>query len=243
MKESVVDIFMTRESGNHNVSIAIIKGNLEVLSNQLSKLHPKEKIRYDALKYARRKESYLLSRLSAKSAITGLLKVNTPEKIWIDSGVFDFPVVRYAMFPNTCVSITHCEGIGMSTAYDEMHPMGIDLEKISSDKEETILSQITDYEKGLLNKVGMATIFGYTILWCAKEALSKVLKTGMMIDFKLLAIESITSTHKTVECTFSNFPQYKALSHTNDEYAISIVLPRKTEADFTEVWQQFDSID
>lgn len=51
---------------------------------------------------------------------------------------------------NIQVSISHCDAIGFSTAFPEAHPMGIDVEKISPDRTDVILSQITPTEQSLL---------------------------------------------------------------------------------------------
>lgn len=52
----------------------------------------------------------------------------------------------------------------------------------------------------------------YTLLWNIKESLSKIIKTGLMIDFKILELESIELENGYHVGYFKNFPQYKSVS-------------------------------
>jgi 4'-phosphopantetheinyl transferase EntD len=233
---------MTRGNDTHIVTIAFVQGKLDELFLHLEKLHYKEKKRYDMFIHNRRKTSYLLGRLTAKQALMNLTKVSISNSIWIDSGIFGFPVVRCKAIQNKQVSISHSNTMGISIAFEENHPMGIDLEKINANQENAILSQVTDEEKVLLKNINMNTIVGYTAIWSIKESLSKVIKTVMMLDFSLLTVSSIILKNSTFECSFHHFGQYKAIAYINDNYAISITLPRKTKADFNEVWEIFASL-
>ena len=79
------------------------------------------------------------------------------------------------------------------------------------------------------------------MLWCAKEALAKVIKTGMMLDFIFLEVEEIYEENNSLVTTFQHFGQYKAMCHVNANYAIAIVLPRKTTVNFSQVWHMFNT--
>jgi phosphopantetheinyl transferase len=115
--------------------------------------------------------------------------------------------------------------------------MGVDIERISVDKEAVLASQVTAKEKQLLQHIPMDSLAGYTAIWSAKEALSKVLKTGMTVDFSLLEMSRITLKNNILECEFRNFGQYKALAYISSPYAVAVVLPKRTTADFSRVWQ------
>ena len=64
------------------------------LSSQLTSLHSQELERYKSFKHDRRKTSFLLGRLSAKHALSGWGGVSPLRKTWIDSGIFEFPIVK-----------------------------------------------------------------------------------------------------------------------------------------------------
>ena len=226
MKSISTKLPLIRANGQYEAALALAQGDLNTGKSQLDKLHPQELAIYQNYQYNRRKESYLLGRLSAKQAIQELSGINNPSSIWIDTGVFQFPIVKGEHLQNMQVSISHCDTIGCSIAYREAHPMGIDVEKISVDKTEVVLSQLTQSEKLLLTT--NANIYGYTALFSIKEALSKILKTGMMLEFKFLEVKEIKETKDTIECTFSNFGQYKAFAFIQKKYVFAVALPKRT---------------
>jgi len=241
MKHSVSIIKMDRTNKAYNASVSLVKKEFIKIPDALHLFHNSERKQYEKLKYDRRKLNYILGRFSAKLAVSKLSKKATLESIKIGAGVFGFPIVKGLKVKNIQVSITHCGSIGMSIAFKESHPMGIDIEEINIDKEKAILSQITQKEIGLLKTLEINNISGFTALWCAKEALAKIIKTGMMLDFVFLEIEEIKKEGTTFTATFQHFGQYKAMCHVNENYAIAIVLPRKTNVDLTKVWTMFDT--
>ena len=226
MKSISTKVSLIRANRQYEAALALTQGDLNTGKSQLEKLHPQELAIYQNYQYNRRKESYLLGRLSAKQAIQELLDINNSSSIWIDTGVFQFPIVKGEQLQNIQVSISHCDMIGCSIAYREAHPMGIDVEKISADKTKVVLSQLTQAEKLLLTT--NANIYGYTALFSIKEALSKILKTGMMLDFKFLEVQEIKETNGIVECAFTNFGQYKAFAFLQKKYVFAIALPKRT---------------
>lgn len=241
MRHSVSIIKMDRGDKEYNASISLVKKRSTTIPDSLQLFHRLEKKHYETIKYDRRKLNYILGRFSAKFAINTMIEIPCMQSINIGSGVFGFPIVRCVEAKNIQVSITHCGFIGMSIAFKESHPMGIDIERISFDKEKAILSQISQYELKLLAVFGINDISGYTALWCAKEALAKIIKTGMMLDFSFLEIETIEKEENTYVAKFKHFGQYKAMCHINENYAISVVLPRKTMTNLEEVWTMFDA--
>lgn len=241
MIEKSISLLLERENQTFQASISYLQGNLAALTKQLTYLHLKEKQVFQNYKYNRRKISYLLGRLSAKKSIQQLTNYNQLQNIWIDSGVFQFPIIKCPAIQNIQVSISHCDEIGISIAFPEAHPMGIDVEKIDIDRLDVVLSQMTNEEKKQLAKISKNHIGDYTCLFSAKEALSKVLKTGMMLDFKYLEVNEVLVKKQITEYTFSHFGQYKAYSRIVKNYAIAIVLPKRTTTNLTAVWKILDA--
>ena len=231
---------MYRGDEEHEFSVAFVRN--EILNNTSLEnlLHDAELKYLDELTYERRKRSYTLGRLSAKLALETLTHQTPATSIHIESGVFGFPIVRGSRVKNTQVSITHSGPLGVSIAFEEKHPMGIDLEKIRPDNNKVILNQISQEERLLLQGIDKFNFEGFTSIWCAKEALSKILKTGMMINFSFLEIDHVEIGLKTITCEFKNFGQYKALCYTNEMYAIALVLPKKTSVNLEEFWSSFN---
>lgn len=238
MNSASVILPLVRKEQEFQACVALIQGELKECSTHLNKLHAKEKDTLFGYQHDLRKRSYLLGRIAAKKAIQSLLGSIEPSAFWIDSGIFQFPIVKGENIQNLQVSISHCDTLGFSIAYPEAHPMGVDVERITSSKLEVILSQLTNKEKDLLgNKANMATC---TSIFSIKEALSKVIKTGMMLDFKLLDVDTIKIEQQMISCSFSNFGQYKGFAFQKNEYVFSFVLPKKTETNLFQIKQMLE---
>ena len=233
-------IKMYRETESFEFSGAFVNDTLVNSKLAYELFHQSELQELEKLSYERRKQSFALGRLSAKLALNVLINDIPSNSIQIKSGVFGFPVIYCGEMRSTQVSITHSGSLGLSIAFDEKHPMGIDLEKISLKNAKAILNQISSNEQSLLRKINRFNLEGITAIWSAKEALSKILKTGMMIEFGLLEINHIEVQQETLMFEFKNFGQYKALCHANTQYAIALVLPKKTTVNLTEFWSIFN---
>ncbi len=115
------------------------------------------------------------------------------------------------MQSNLQVSISHTNELGAAIAFPEVVPMGIDTELICDTNEEALEVQMTPKELNLPNVFPNANP-QLTLLWTVKEALSKVLRCGLLIPFELLEVKSISKLDNFFECQFVNFSQYKAHS-------------------------------
>lgn len=216
-------IVLNRKDYQDKAAICILKIDDKLSESINSNLHPEEITHYNALKYDRRKVSYLSGRLAAKYALE-LLGIDKTT-VAITSGVFHFPVIKYLKAKSVKVSISHCNDYACAVAFPEEHPMGVDIEKIDVKKVKTITSVLTDEEMLLINT---ASKTDFTMLWTAKESLSKVLKTGLMIDFKLLEIKSFQKEGDVVVMEFVHFSQYKAIAFKFSEFVCTVALPRNT---------------
>lgn len=196
-------------------------------------LHHQEKEYLASLRFEKRRKSYLIGRYIAKMAISKLVKEECLQKISISSGVFNQPIVNYAM-PNIQVSLTHSDNFSGAIAFLEGHPMGIDLELINNDGHniDALETYTTSKEKDLVDKLPYNYETKLTFLWTIKEALSKVLKTGLMTPFNLFQVNKIDLFPEYCLSYYQNFAQYKALTFILHNYVCSIAYPQKTELDF-----------
>ncbi len=167
-------------------------------------LHPDE---HREFKSQKRQQEYVRGRYAAKRALGGDFAVL--------SGVFQQP---YVVGTNLGVSISHSGKWAAALAFPESHPMAIDIERIDPKRHKAIESQMTDRELAMIAEVEN----GHFVFWTAKEALSKVLRCGLMTSFKILEIDTAGSN----EATFKHFPQYKAHSFFKEDLVCTIVLPK-----------------
>lgn len=182
---------------------------------------------YQGLQYPRRRTSYLLGKLAAKLALaeegedlTGLA---------IHHGILGQPL---AADGSRLITVTHCDTLGAAMAYDRRLLAGIDIERISDQARDALLRVTSDQEMNLAvdlrSRIG-ATAF-LTILWTAKEAMSKVLQTGFSAGTELFELKMIEQREHGVVGRFKLFSPFISLSVLRSEYIFTAVLPGKSLA-------------
>lgn len=226
------DILLQRKNKDYLAGYCVMREELPRLLQYLSNLHPTEMELFNTLRIDRRRISYLLGRMAAKKAIAEIARLDELHSIFIDTGVFQFPVVKSSRSQNIQVSISHCDHLGIALAFPEEHPLGVDVEKIETGKMEAIKDYTSDAEYQLLLNCGLPTSTGLTVLWTIKEGLSKILRTGLTMEIKLLEVQHIEEVNGCYTSTFCNLMQYKSISYVSGNYVCSIVLPRHTTASF-----------
>jgi 4'-phosphopantetheinyl transferase len=233
---------LNREDTAHFAAYAILREDADEIVKRLEFLHPDERMYYDKLKFDKRRISYLLGRISAKKAIGALSSYEDLPHIAIMPGIFQFPIVRHSVTRNLQVCITHCDNIGISLAYPEEHPVGIDLERTDEVNTEIIKEQLTPAELAMAAALPLLPSAAYSMIWTMKEALSKILKTGLTMNLQLLEIQSLTKEGDIYTSHFKHLIQYKAVSCLSGPYVCSFVCPRKTEADLGHFWEDFKEV-
>lgn len=236
-------ILLKRKETDFRSGFCLIRQNLNDLKNNLQLLNTVEYDYYQSLKFEKRQKSYLLGRISAKQAVMKLSAGQSdPKSFYIDSGVFQFPVVKNNN-QNIQVSISHCDDYGISLAFPEDHPMGVDMEYIDKSKADVIDLTLTEKEKELIKSSFNHTYEGNTIFWTVKEALSKIIKTGFTTDPKIFEIKSTAINEDFIVCEFEHFFQYKSISYSLQDYVITIVLPKNTVIDSNQLTAIFRSVE
>ncbi|MBT5954685.1 hypothetical protein HOG98_08190 [bacterium] len=163
---------------------------------------------FSSFKSKRRKQSYLMGRLCAKTACVSLA-FNEDDillsSIEILKGVFEFPVVSHPQLSNIQVSISHVNGFACAIAYSERHPMSIDIECLDEKRCRTMGKKLEEDEidcqesfcsvnkKRLSNFINTPTdlnSYFNLINWTAKESVSKVLRTGLMCPTRFYEVKA-----------------------------------------------------
>nr|WP_314464365.1 4'-phosphopantetheinyl transferase superfamily protein [uncultured Clostridium sp.] len=189
-------------------------------------LSEKERIYYDNLKYEKRKTEFLLGRFVAKRAIGELIQYSSLKEIEIVHGIFGQPIVKLNNSLNIHISISHSMNSAAAIASFEEYPCAIDVERVQNSNSQIIQTILCKEELFLLNdKKDNDEII--TILWTAKEAMSKVIQTGFLTDMELFKIKSINSSKKYYIGEFKYFTQYQFISRKvlNDVY--TVVCPKE----------------
>lgn len=223
-----------RENSSFNIGLGAIRGSLSSVTDQQKLLHEHEIHKFNDFKFDKRKHSYLLGRVSAKLAISTINKQLSSE-VYISEGIFSFPVIKHLKGDHLQLSISHCDDIGISLAYPEEHPVGIDIERVNEKSKDAMYSIINEREKAILTGLSIPETDGLGIAWTVKEALSKVFRTGMMMDFSSFEISKISHNGKVFISEYKHASQYKAISTFNPPYVISIAVPGRSETDIDNI--------
>jgi 4'-phosphopantetheinyl transferase len=220
-------ITLQRREGRYDIGYGLVQSTSSSVLYEHKMLHLEEKKHLETLKYERRKHSYLLGRVAAKYSLTDMIS-QMPESIMISSGIFQFPIVKYLSGGNIQVSISHCKDMGIALAFPETHPMAVDVECIDDERIDAIRNEITEHEKFELNQHNLNSNQGAVLLWTIKEGLSKIFRTGLMMDFKLFEIDVLKNNEGIWESTFTHCGQYKGISTLYGKYIVSFIMPKNS---------------
>lgn len=208
----------------YSVCLYVAKPNLSTLENYSDYLSYQEQTYFNTLNHKRRQLSYLLGRYCAKQALKTYTHHPTLTDWHIKPGIFKQPViVTNPTGLNLSLSLSHSYTYGAALVFPTTYPMAIDLEIINSARQDIIFSKCSPYERELAND--LSTCF---LLWTAKEALAKVLKTGLGASFKVYEIEMIKCYGSYYKSNYTYFSQYECISWVWEEVLVSMVKPRKS---------------
>jgi 4'-phosphopantetheinyl transferase len=184
---------------------------------------------FSTLRHEGRRKSYLLGRYAAKLVLSELLSEQNFRAIEVVRGVFEQPIVQYVRNTGYGVTISHAGLVAAALGYPTGHPMGIDIERLDRARYETILSQLTENEIALVETGVADKLEVATGLWTAKEALAKVLTTGLMTPFQIYHLAEFRVIGPgTWEGFFQNFAQYKVSVWIGSSYTFAMVSPKRT---------------
>jgi phosphopantetheinyl transferase len=201
------------------------KENLNQTSSEILHLHPDERRYLDSLQFERRIQSYLSGRMAAKQAVSRSISEDRLSSICIDQGIFHHPVVVHPRKGNCQVSITHCGQLAAAIAHTDYTPMGIDIEAVDERLQSLLERHMTALETELIHSADSDHSKLFTVLWTAKEALSKALRTGFTVPLQVLELKQMKVQEGWIVSEFSNFPQYKVCSLLLNNKVCSIVYP------------------
>lgn len=191
-------------------------------------LSTKEWNYYSKLNSERRKVSYLTGRFAAKRALSAYLNEKDLRTIDIDWGVFQQPIIRYPSDKLPGVSIAHTDHLAAALVFPLPSPMGIDLEKVDSNRIEAMHRVMTPQEIKLVASNKIEEVLATTVIWTAKEGLSKAILLGLTFPFNLFEIKEWETRGKETFGSFQHFNQYRFLSRLlSDQTVLTIVFPKK----------------
>lgn len=196
-------------------------------------LHPDELRYFTPLPAERRRISFLLGRYAAKRALGPGLGDPAFAAVNIMPGIFKQPVVCHPMEDPWQVSITHSDAMVCAIAFPMVHPMALDVESIDAQRVPAMATQCLDSERAEALGLGLDLPTASTLLWTAKEALSKTLHTGMTCPFEWFEVHALRRIAGTeFEGLYKHLGQYKFHAWIREDCVLTLTLPRRTEIAF-----------
>lgn len=196
-------------------------------------LHPDEAAYFRRVPSERRRSGFLLGRYAAKAALAARWRGAEFAKINIAFGVFKNPVVCFPTEEPWAVSITHTDALAGALAFPAVHPMALDVETVDAERARTMASQCAAAERSELARRGLDDATACTLVWTAKEAVSKVIGTGMMCSFELLETMDVERREDgSWRGLFKALAQYQFRSWIQGETVLTLALPKRTEIEF-----------
>ena len=190
-----------------------------------------ENDRLKEYRFPAKREGFLLGRLAAKRALGALLEEPDLRRIEIRSGIYGQPLVDHPRAGSTEITVSHSQGRAVALAFPAAYPMGIDLETLSAISAPTILGELeaSPAELAWLATGGVAEAAACGVLWTAREALGKALKTGLNSPLGILALTGIQAAGEQAWASrYLNFPQCRCLSQVKNGRVLSLAMPGDT---------------
>lgn len=157
-----------------------------------------------------------------KKAIMEFLDIDLDEikNVSLLKGVFGQPIIVNNLFllmnMNIGISITHTDKTFGILIFDQLHPMGIDIETKTKTDSEFLETYLTETEKKMIKD--SEGLLSKEIFFSAKESLSKILKTGLTSPLEIYEISKVEMNHDNISLFYRNFSQYKStVVLVNDE--------------------------
>ncbi|MBZ9609908.1 4'-phosphopantetheinyl transferase superfamily protein [Clostridium estertheticum] len=177
----------------------------------------------------KKRNEYLLGRYTMKMAISCFTGLVNKQDIEIGYGVLQYPVVISDSSGIIEVSLTHCNSRAIAIVYNKDIMLGIDLEQVNYKKYEFLDKITLESERELYKKCVLNYNTFLTLLWTAKEALSKAIKTGFTIDMNVFQIGSIECRNDSYFIGYTYFPSFEAVAKVKDDHIYTLAYIKKVD--------------
>jgi len=185
--------------------------------------------KFEKLQYVKRQTTYLLGRYASKMAVAKYLNEENFKAIEIKTATLEHPVVMHLSYETPEITLSHAGNIAIAIAHEPGHVLGVDIEKFDPSKLKVFQHEMTPNEIELCQDYDGDQAIIANSIWTVKESLSKAIKCGFMVPFKLLEVKEIVKVGKiSFLSTFKNFAHFKCYTYLLKGYILSIVVPIKT---------------
>ena len=212
------------------VGACLYYSNKQSVSELQEFMHSEELEYIKNLSSKKRVSSYLMGRYAAKKAYSLLDSSTQLNKLSIGMGISGFPILTGTKTQNLRLSISHTDEAAVGICFNERFLLEIDIEKIDNDMISTIEQTLSTTENKILNahtKSKNEVLFHH---WTAKEALTKIFRTGLAFPYEILEVSKLKFKDNLMISEFSNFDSFVAVSQIIDKHILTMVFHRDFKA-------------
>ncbi|MEM1125404.1 MAG: 4'-phosphopantetheinyl transferase superfamily protein [Bacteroidota bacterium] len=181
-------------------------------------LSDEERARWDGYRHARRRQSFLLGRVTARALLADLLDRPPPQvPIQVaEDGALEVPGTPYHL------SLAHSGQRAVATV--AVHPVGVDLEEIVPRRDDLYRYILRPDEYHLLDTLGLDRTHLHILTWTLKEATLKALRTGLRLSPKALKLH-VEMDAQQARVTTDNHGHWHVRFWQEGGYYVSLAVP------------------
>lgn len=177
-------------------------------------------------RYPRRRHELVAGRLAAKHALAHLRPGIDVQRLSILPGVLGQPVVSGPGIANVGVTLSHSGEAAVAIAFPERCPVGVDIETFAEDCGPVLARHAGGAERNLVREAAIGSeLQGLTALWCAKEAMAKLLRCGLAAHGATLGVSGATRDGARLRLDFAGFAGYRAFVAFGRRRCFAVALP------------------
>ena len=157
-------------------------------------LSANERVRLNALRFARRRADWRLGRWTAKRALAACLHLPIDQETLASVDICAAPSGAPEAFvlgqpAGVAISLSHRDGTALCTVGSASGDFGCDLEKIEARSDAFIADYFTADEHDLITQTSEAQRpLLLALLWSAKESALKALRVGLRVDTRSVSV-------------------------------------------------------
>ncbi len=163
----------------------------EHVPHGLGWLSPPEAQRAESMRFAKRRNDFLVSRWTAKQALARVLDLDPaePRQVEVRHAPTGAPVAFVRDQPAPCsVSLTDRAGWAVCLVGPPGHRLGCDLELVEERTPAFVADWFTPAERAFADRPGTDLDVVANLIWSAKESALKVLQTGLRRDTRTVEV-------------------------------------------------------
>jgi phosphopantetheinyl transferase len=175
-----------------------------------------------------RYESYRMGRMTAHEALALWL----PRAVHLRTAVLRGPLGQPLATADDAdvaeVSIAHCQGWAAAVVSERGRPFGVDVERRSADTEGPAMRASSPGQLTVACGTGLDPGTAALLLWTAREAAGKALRTGLVVAPEVLDIDVVEEIGRDVhEVRYRNLPALTGVTRVLDDVVVSLATLRR----------------